>query len=224
MLQMPVFEMKSILLVGCIYVIPVLLVNIFVSKISNTGKMEEITQEINALKADESVFKTLLKTKTKYDVYKSTSSILWGNMDANHMITVVTNPHYNPCALIHKRLVKLLGDTNNGYSVQYILTSFSKELEESCKLFIAMYQRQNISSFLTFLDSWYEKGKNNRKEFYLRYLSDHQEDILDMELQKHKKWLDGTKIRATPTILFNGYVLPEKYHIEDLKYFTHIVV
>ena len=29
-----------------------------------------------------------------------------------------------------------------------------------------------------------------------------------------------TQLRATPTILVNGYQLPENYKIEDLKYFT----
>jgi protein-disulfide isomerase len=185
--------------------------------------MEEIIHEINSLMADESVFKTLLNKKTKYDVHKSTSSILWGNLDAKHMITVVTNPHCNPCALMHKRLIKLLDDTNNGYCIQYILTSFSEKLEKSCKLFIAMYKRQDISSFLAFLDRWYEKKGNNQEEIYMQQYN-YQDYILDMELQKHKKWLNDTKVRTTPTILFDGYELPENYHIEDLKYFTHIVV
>jgi uncharacterized membrane protein len=223
MLQIPIFEMKTISLIGCIYVIPVLLVNIFVSKISDAGKMEEITHEFNSLKADETVFKTLLNTKAKYDVHKSTSSILFGNIDAKHMITIVTNPHCNPCALMHKRLIKLLANTNNGYCIQYVLTSFSEELEKSCKLFIAIYKRQDISSFLAFLDKWYEKGGNNQKEIFGQ-LFDYQDNILDIELQKHKKWLDSTKIRATPTILFDGYELPENYHLEDLKYFMSIVI
>jgi len=28
------------------------------------------------------------------------------------------------------------------------------------------------------------------------------------------------QLRATPTILVNGYKLPENYKIEDLRYFT----
>jgi protein-disulfide isomerase len=32
-----------------------------------------------------------------------------------------------------------------------------------------------------------------------------------------------TQLSATPTILYNGYELPENYKVEDLKYFIDLV-
>jgi protein-disulfide isomerase len=50
------------------------------------------------------------------------------------------------------------------------------------------------------------------------------EDVSQPEIeavfQKHKQWKEDTKLRATPTILVNGYKLPENYRIEDLRYFA----
>ena len=43
---------------------------------------------------------------------------------------------------------------------------------------------------------------------------------IDAEFQKHESWREQTKLRATPTIIVNGYKLPENYKIEDLRYFT----
>jgi len=43
---------------------------------------------------------------------------------------------------------------------------------------------------------------------------------VEAEFQKHEAWKEKTKLRATPTILVNGYKLPDNYKIEDLKCFT----
>jgi len=47
---------------------------------------------------------------------------------------------------------------------------------------------------------------------------------IEIEFQKHVLWREKTQIRATPTVLVNGYQLPENYRIEDLKYFTDFVL
>ena len=38
------------------------------------------------------------------------------------------------------------------------------------------------------------------------------------ELEKHWQWRTRTGITATPTILVNGYLLPDGYEIEDLPF------
>jgi protein-disulfide isomerase len=47
---------------------------------------------------------------------------------------------------------------------------------------------------------------------------------VEAEFQKHEAWKEKTKLRATPTILINGYQLPEHYKIEDLRYFAEFNV
>jgi len=47
---------------------------------------------------------------------------------------------------------------------------------------------------------------------------------VEAEFQKHEAWKEKTQLRATPTILVNGYKLPDSYKIEDLKYFTEFNV
>jgi len=219
-IQWPYFTIHEILLSGCLYAFPILLLNIIIPRLSDAGKMEQITQEINSMKADEEIFKVGLKDQPKYEVNKYSSSILWGSPDAKNLITIVTNPHCNPCAKMHTRLVKLLNDTNNRFCMQYIFSTFKEELEESSILLITMYQKMDIPSFLDFLEDWYVNGKKNSTEFYKKHPFDRQNEAMTLEFQKHKEWLNVTNIKATPTILFNGYTLPEKYKVEDLVYFT----
>jgi protein-disulfide isomerase len=47
---------------------------------------------------------------------------------------------------------------------------------------------------------------------------------IEVEFQKHESWKEKTHLRATPTILVNGYKLPDNYKIEDLRYFTEFDV
>lgn len=120
---------------------------------------------------------------------------------------------------MHKRLEQLLRKTNNGYSLQYILTSFNKDSEDSNKLFIAAYKEKDETQFCSFLNEWYTEGKNNRQKFYQKYPFNREDEMVLSELQEHKKWIQNAKITMTPTLLFNGYELPRMYKVEDLEYF-----
>ena len=41
-----------------------------------------------------------------------------------------------------------------------------------------------------------------------------------LKIKTYPSWKEKAQLRATPTILVNGYKLPENYKIEDLRYFT----
>jgi len=45
-------------------------------------------------------------------------------------------------------------------------------------------------------------------------------DEIEIEFQKYEAWRKKTQLQATPTVLVNGYQLPENYKVEDLRYFT----
>jgi protein-disulfide isomerase len=42
---------------------------------------------------------------------------------------------------------------------------------------------------------------------------------IETEFQKHEAWKEKTQLRATPTILVNGYQLPG--FLNNLNYFCH---
>ncbi|MDL2277238.1 thioredoxin domain-containing protein [Parabacteroides sp. OttesenSCG-928-G07] len=218
----PGFDFLSLFMIGCIYAIPILFIYLLLPNLAETDKMAEITHEMNSIKAEEKVFNTLLKAEQKYDVDRHTSSILWGNPEAKNLITVVSNPHCNPCAKMHERLRNLLEDTKNGYCIQYIFSSFNDELYKSNKLLISMYNQMPKEKFLSFLEEWFTEGKNKKEVFYEKYKFNQEDPALLDELKKHSNWLIQTKIVKTPTILFNGYELPHNYKIEDLTYFSKI--
>ena len=203
----------------CLYAIPVLLLNRSVHVISGFREKEKITLQINSLKANEELFKALLKQKKRHEVSKSDSIILFGNVNAKNIITVITNPHCNPCAKMHECALQLLKDTNNGYCIQYILSSFNKKLDGSSLFFIYLYRNFNTNDFLSHIKDWYKFGKYDRENFYKTFGFDSNDTHLSEEYEKHIAWLQKSQITITPKVLFNGHELPDTYKIEDLKYF-----
>lgn len=214
----PSFEIKDVLMTGCIYAIPVLIANLLISMLSQSENVEQIKQEINSIKATDEVFVSLLKKQPHYDVAKNTSQILFGNPDADILVTVLTNPHCNPCSKMHKRVESILAEGNDNLCVQYIFSSFEDSLDSSNQFLIAAYINRPEDRG-RIISTWFDSGKNEKETFFKLYDLNKAEEVMT-EFNKHEAWKQETGLRATPTILVNGYKLPDNYKIEDLKYFT----
>ena len=75
-------------------------------------------------------------------------------------------------------------------------------------------------SALQLVTDWFENGKAQRDEYYKDWYLDIEAPEVEAEFQKHEAWKKQSQLRATPTVLVNGYKLPENYKIEDLEHFT----
>jgi protein-disulfide isomerase len=69
---------------------------------------------------------------------------------------------------------------------------------------------------------WFERGKPLKEAFFNDLHLDINKSEVEAEFQKHEAWKEKTQLRATPTILVNGYKLPDNYKIEDLRYFERL--
>lgn len=199
-----------------IYLFSFLIVHQFISMLTNSLYKQELIYEINNIKLNENVFITLLKSSRYYKVTHSTSHILFGNPKANILITVLTNPHCEPCSKIHFRLKNLLDKCGHRYCVQYIFSSFNDSLSISGKMLISDYLRNGIESVSKHYDIWFKKGKFCKEEFF-KQNNLLVNDKVENEYKRHEIWIKLNKLQTTPTILVNGYELPEQYKIEDLE-------
>ena len=69
---------------------------------------------------------------------------------------------------------------------------------------------------------WFEKGKELRDEFFSSLSLNMENPAIEVEFEKHEAWKNKNQLRGTPTVLVNGYQLPESYKVEDLRYFTEL--
>lgn len=219
--QIPVFNITNILTIACIYLVPILTINILIAILSDSQKQEQITQELNSIKANEIVFLTLLKKQHFYEVNNSTSNIIFGNSNGKILVTVFTNPHCAPCGKMHARIEELLKQ-NNELCIQYIFSSFHEDLDSSSKFLIAIYLNENINETKKIYSDWFEKGKYEKESFFEKFQLNIENEKVENEFKKHESWKQDSGLRSTPFILVNGYKLPDNYKIEDLAFFSDL--
>ncbi len=220
--MLEIIEFNDVLILSCIYLIPLLAINILSSELSSKEDSEYTIQEFNSIKANEDVFSLLLSKQPFWGYNKSTSQIIFGSPEANIFITILTNPHCNPCADLHKRIHAFFPKISNKICIQYIFSSFNESLDESNKILIAAFFSNTPEKVREIYKDWYGLGRSSPAAFKLKYGINTASDEVRIEFERHKKWIEKAMLRSTPTIMVNGYKLPESYHIEDLEYITKI--
>ncbi|MDR0794539.1 MAG: thioredoxin domain-containing protein [Tannerella sp.] len=212
----------QLVITACCYCVSVLGINMLAPKLNTDKKIQSLQQSLNSIKADETVFKTLLKKQPYFETNITDSIIRFGNPDSKLRLTVLTNPYCNPCANMHERIDELLSSVNNEISVQYILSSFGENLKSTNRYLIAACLATTAGSEMQIFSDWFEKGKELKDDYFKSFSLDMANPEIDIEMQKHETWIKKTQIRATPTVLVNGYQLPDSYKIEDLQHFTDL--
>ena len=223
-ISLPSFEIVSFFCTGIIYALPFILIGISISAYSKGKQSDYIHRHMNELKIKPEVFEALIKKQPHYNVDLSTSKIIWGNKDANILISILTNPHCIPCAEMHEYVEKILNTAKKKVCIQYVFTSFDNDFE-SCKFLIAAYLSKNDpDKKKEIYNKWFRKGKYNKEEFFKIHGFNKNTKAVEREMDRHKKWRDSAQLNGTPTILVNGYELPYNYRIEDILYFTDMKI
>ncbi|WP_165045559.1 vitamin K epoxide reductase family protein [Dysgonomonas sp. ZJ709] len=223
-INMPQLFIPKLLITGSVFTLSILSINISITYFINMKGLEIIIKKYNKLKINEDVFRAKLTSQDYYIISKKTSVILFGNKNAKNLITVFSNPHCEPCAMMHKRISHLLKKAGNKICVQYIFSSFSPELQPSSDFLTAAYLADDISreTKQQIYNEWFEHGKLKAKDFFDKYNISTSNSQIKFEAKKHHDWKMATQLLDTPTILFNGYRLPDEYIVEDMVYFTDI--
>lgn len=172
------------------------------------------------LKANSAVAKVLIEKGEYFEATLDDSSILFGNPGAPMCVTILSNPHCNPCARMHKRVEHLLALSGKDICVQYIFSSFNEQLEDSSRYLIAVYQKYGEQKAREVYSRWYAGEKRD----YETIVKQHEKEIhapeVERELKRHQAWREKSGLVATPTILVNGHKLPKEYTLEDLALMT----
>lgn len=202
--------------VSIAYLVGIMTVHHFASSYSAEKERINAVQRYRALKANTAVAKALIEKQDYYETTLDDSYVLFGNRDAKMRITILSNPHCNPCARMHERVDKLLDSCGDDICVQYIFSSFNEKLEDISRYLISCYDFADQQSSRERFTKWYAGEKNNHENLVKECSYQIHNDDVEKELSKHKEWRKRSNLVATPTILVNGFELPDEYEIEDL--------
>lgn len=205
-----------------VFTISIVAVHKYASACTTEKECVHAVQRYRALKANGDVAKALIEKSEYHETTLSDSSIIFGNPNAKIRLTILSNPHCNPCARMHKRVERLLSMKEKEICVQYIFSSFNETLEDSSRYLIYCYISNHIDEALRKLASWYAKDKFDYERILKNNVEHLHTEEIENEMEKHRNWRNRTSITATPTILVNGHILPKEYVLEDLAMIANI--
>jgi len=216
-IQTPAFQPMELLTVAVILIIPFLIITLLLPVLAENVQVEQATYHLNHFKMNENVFQSLLKEQPHYDTNLSLSKIIFGNPEADTLVTVVSNPHCNPCSMMHPKIDRLISVLGEKVCVQFLFLNFRREhIKDSGKFLIAAYLSKGGTAAKDIFRDWFKNDKDNAGQTYKKYNFDLMSDEVVLEQGKHAQWCTNNNIHGTPTLLINGYRLPEQYQIDDL--------
>lgn len=224
MINISLLKINDSILVLSIYGVSILLLNTLIQKIAKGQKVETIIQEMNSIKMKDEVFLAYIKDQPYHNIDKSVSNIMFGNTNSSFVIAILTNPYCAPCSKMHKRMEDVLTKIGDQVCLQYIFSSFNEELDHSGKFLVSVYLQKNHQESLRIFNEWFEVGKMSPDKFYHKHSEIIISEEAEEEYSRHQKWKSENKLSATPTILINGYELPDIYKVEELGYFTELEI
>lgn len=180
---------------------------------------KSLKSQIRELKYNKEFFDKLLLAQPKYTMPDEDWSIVLGNVEAENIITMVSNPYCPPCAKTHQILDEWL-DKRDDLQVRLVFTANNTEADIKTPVtrhLMALHAQPEKSMVKKALHDWYGQKQKSYEAWAKTYPVQLDEKEY-YKLDKQNNWCQMAEIKATPTFLLNGYRLPESYQLTDIKY------
>ena len=182
-------------------------------------QLQPIKQQLRTFKYNTELFNRMLTAQPKYAQPDKQWCIVLGNAEANNIITMVSNPYCNPCAKTHKLLDELLAQRSD-IQARVVFTANNTDGDITTPIsrhLVALNELKDEIKIKQALNDWYEQKQKNYATWASLYpviLN----DVVHSKIDKQHDWCQMAAVVATPTLLLNGYRLPDLYQLTDLKY------
>lgn len=208
----------SVLTIICFFV-PILSWSVLKSFLLAFVQFKPLKQQLKKFKYNSELFSKVLTSQPRYAVPDDLMPVILGNPDAETTITMVSNPFCGPCAKAHAILDQWL-QFRDDIKVKVIFTTTDHDDDEQTKVarHVTALSLLNDSKLVeNALNDWYKQSSKKYENWAAKYPVSFNGEMT-LITKNQKDWCDLTEITFTPTILVNGYKLPEPYILEDIKY------
>jgi len=198
---------------------PVIVWSLLKPLLLKAQQLQPLKQQLRKFKYNTELFNQLLTAQPKYAQPEEEWSIVLGNKEASNVITMVSNPYCPPCSKTHKLLDELLEERAD-LQARIIFTVSNRDNELKTQItrhLVALNDLPDKTLIKRALNDWYNQKQKNYETWAKAYpvaLN----SVGYSKTDRQKAWCDMAQVTFTPTMLINGYSLPEIYQIADLKY------
>ena len=176
-------------------------------KIKEEGKQFKV-QFSNLLNPDN--FQKLLFAETQIGAMVNKEIALHNQISSTTQLMIVTNPNCKNCAKMHSHIKEIASNV----SISLILLTFPKDGigEKVAKTIIAAYRTDGWEKAITALEEWY---KNHKIKGIDKYAITAEEQRI---WKQQQIYCSQQHISQTPSMIIDGYYVPEFYQLKELKY------
>ncbi len=185
-------------------------------------ELQPLKQQLRKFKYNAEIFNRLLTEQSQYAIPDEEWSIVLGNVEANNVITMATNPYCPPCAKTHQLLDELLTQNNN-IQARIVFTAINTETDPKTPIsrhLMALNELPDKTIVRRALHDWYTQKQKNYEAWAAAYPVQLNQAAY-YKIDKQRAWCQTAEVTSTPTLLLNGYRLPEAYQLPDLKYMLY---
>ena len=198
---------------------PVILWALLKPLLLKAQQLQPLKQQLRKFKYNTELFNKMLTAQPKYTQPDEEWSIVLGNKEACNVITMVSNPYCPPCSKTHKLLDELLLERSD-LQARIVFTARNTDNDIKTPVsrhLVALNELADKTQIKQALNDWYEQ-KHKNYETWAKAYPVALNGVEYNKMDRQKAWCEMAKVTATPTMLLNGYRLPELYQLPDLKY------
>ena len=199
------------------YLIPVVIWAVTKGMLMKLGQFDKQAAVFRKFKFSDLVTNAIFENNKRIlPLLNGMKTVKLGSPLAEHVFTIVTNPHCNPCAQLHEDIEQMIHTTDRIRFEFVILGSSPDSLRVAAKILAGSNAGDRLSD-------WFVNSYRGYKKWARKYPNEMiTKDIVD-QLQLHERWCKIEGIEGTPKVYFNGISVPEMYKLNDFKYLTHIL-
>lgn len=210
-------SVQPYLLMLTAFLLPTLLWVVVKPLLTNLPKSRREHDELMRLKRDPDLFRALLMQQPQMPpIPADLHPIVLGNPEAEHTITMVTNPYCGPCATAHKELEQLLSQNSN-VKANIIFTG-DGDNGPATKMgihLLALAKQGDISQALV---DWYGQPKKNFDTWIKKYPIISDSIGWQAVADRHRDWCWMSDVNVTPTMFVDGYQLLDLHSIGSVQW------
>jgi uncharacterized membrane protein len=181
--------------------------------------LKPLKNQLRKFKYNADLFNRILTEQPRFAAPEESWSIVLGNAESENIITMVTNPYCPPCAKTHKLLDEFLEERMD-VQARIVFTASNDEKDRKTPIsrhLMALNELADKTIVRKALHDWYEQTQKNYETWAKVYPVELKETEF-YKIDRQRDWCKMAEVEVTPTMLINGYRMPELYQLPDLKY------
>lgn len=189
---------------------------LYISKLES----KNLKEKVNKFLYNEQLFYELLTRQRKRNSPEESYSIILGNRESSNVITVVLSPFCDHCADMYKEIQEwLLIEPDVQFRILFRPATYPENLKKDVLQHLMSIYEDSIYPIKEALDLWF-----TTRDYYRwskKYPIASSGDLMVNLIESQNRWCQQEDVQGVPTILINGYEIPEPYDINTVKHFMN---